>query len=134
MYVVIIGSGRTGSRLAGLLSKKGHDVVVIDQNNRQFRRLPVEFSGFKVEGDALEHEILDKAKMQNADIIVVTTGNDKVNYMVAQMARILYSVSSVLVRVIDPEKEELFVEDEGIETFSPLSLLVNDFIDRIKGE
>lgn len=134
MYIVIIGSGRTGSRLAGLLSEKGHDVVVVDQDGSQFRRLPVEFSGFKVEGDALEHEVLKETKMQNADIVVVTTGNDKINYMVAQMARVLYDVVTVLVRVINPEKEELFAIDEGIETFSPLSLLVNDFIERIERE
>jgi len=52
MFIVIIGCGRTGSRLAGHLSSAGHDLVVVDQNEETFQDLPVEFSGFEITGNA----------------------------------------------------------------------------------
>src|SRR6056297_52932 len=108
MYIVIIGCGRTGSNLAGLLSQKGHDVVVVDKDEHRFNKLPVEYSGFKVEGDTLEHEVLKNAKIGTADIIVITTGNDRINYMVTQMAREIFEVPMVMVRIVDPEKKDMF--------------------------
>ena len=132
MYIVIIGSGRTGSKLAGVLSKNGHEVVVIDKDNQKFKKLSIEFSGFTIEGDALEHEILRKAKLEKAELAVVTTDNDKVNYMLAQMAKNIFNVNKTLVRIIDPEREKMLAGVENIETFSPLSLLVEAFGKRIK--
>lgn len=127
MFVVIVGSGRTGSKLAGSLSKMGHDVVIVDKDSDKFSKLPIEYSGFKIEGDALELEVLKNARIDQADVIVVTTDNDKVNYMVTQMARLIFNVPRVLVRVIDPDKGKLFEKDPAVETYSPLSLLVHEF-------
>lgn len=134
MYMVVIGSGETGSKLAGLLSEKGHDVVIIDRDAHQFAKLPITFSGFKVEGDALEQEILKNARIEKADKVIITTGNDKVNYMITQIARHIFEVPSVLVRVISPEKVELFEKDPVVKTLSPLSLLVNEFVSRVEGD
>ncbi len=133
MFIVIIGCGRTGSKLAGLLSQEGHDVVVVDKNKDRFNKLPVEYSGFKVEGDTLEHEVLKNAKIETADLIVITTGNDKINYMVTQMAKEIFEVPVIMVRIIDPDKEEMFAELPTVETFSPINLLVDSFIEKIDG-
>ncbi|MFW6035599.1 MAG: potassium channel family protein [Halothermotrichaceae bacterium] len=133
MYVVIIGSGRTGSMLAGLLSQKGCDVVIIDKDESQFEFLSVEFSGFRVEGDALEQEVLKQAKIEQADSVLITTGNDKANYMIAQMASVLFEVSSIMVRVVDPEKDKLFDDNPSITTLSPISLLVDEMVDKLMG-
>ncbi|MFW5788075.1 MAG: potassium channel family protein [Halanaerobiales bacterium] len=132
MYIVIVGSGRTGAKLGDLLSKNGHEVVVIDKKSQQFRKLSIEFSGFNIEGDAMENEILKKAKTHKADMMVVTTGSDKVNYMVTQLAREFFSVPAILVRVIDPSRKKLFSDLENVETYSPLDLLVDAFINRIE--
>ncbi|MFW5982109.1 MAG: potassium channel family protein [Halanaerobiaceae bacterium] len=134
MYIVVVGCGRAGSKLAGLLSEKGHDLVIIDKDAEQFVRLPIAFSGFKVEGDAFEHEVLNNAKIDQADKVIIITGSDKVNYMVTQLARHTFKVPQVLVRVIDPEKAKLFQKDPAVVTLSPLSLLVEEFASRIEGD
>lgn len=131
MFVVIIGSGRTGSKLAGYLSRENHDVVIVDKDSKQFNKLPVEYSGFTIEGDALEHSVLENARMGKAEIVVITTGSDKVNYMVTQMAREFFSITRILVRIVDPDKEELFADISDVETYSPLDLLVDKFVERI---
>lgn len=132
MYIVVIGSGRTGSSLASRLSRQEHDVVIVDREAEKFNNLSIEFSGFKVEGDALEHDILKQANLDQAELAVITTGNDKVNYMLTQMARVSFQVPRVMVRVIDPEKEDMFRNDSGVEPVSPLGLLVDEFSSRIE--
>lgn len=132
MYIVIIGCGRTGSRLGGLLSETGHDVVVIDNNEKNFSKLPVAFSGFRIEGDAMEHEVLEEAKLAQSDIIAITTGDDRINFMIAQLADKIFNVARIFVRLVDPAKENMFVDIPSVEIFSPINLLVDSFVSKIE--
>ena len=50
--IVIAGSSQWGARLAGQLSGKGYDVVVVDSRRDAFRKLPEDFNGNQVEGYA----------------------------------------------------------------------------------
>ena len=45
VHVVVVGCGRVGSELAGLLEKSGHTVAVVDKRPTAFRRLPTGFGG-----------------------------------------------------------------------------------------
>ncbi|MCK8817961.1 TrkA family potassium uptake protein [Natroniella sulfidigena] len=130
MYILIIGCGKTGSYLANLLSKEEENVVVIDKDATSFEELSAEFTGFTVEGDATEIEVLKDAKLAKADSVVVTTDDDNVNAMIAQIASELYQVPKVLVRVLDPQKEVIYKELDVI-TMTPTSLLVDKFKDKI---
>lgn len=132
MFIVIIGCGRTGSQLADLLSQEGHEVVIVDKNNKKFKNLNVNFSGFTVEGDGMEHEVLKKARIDQAEVVVITTGNDNINYMLAQLSREIFEVPQVLVRVKDPDKAEMFQEISSVATLSQINLLVDAFSNKIK--
>ena len=48
MHIIIVGCGRVGASAAAALSREGHTVVVIDRNEKSFRRLPESFTGTKV--------------------------------------------------------------------------------------
>ena len=39
MNIIVVGSGRVGSRIAGLFANNGHNVVVIDNNPTAFLSL-----------------------------------------------------------------------------------------------
>ena len=54
MHVVVVGCGRVGSELAGLLEKQGHTVAVIDKRKTAFRRLATGFSGYRIVGFGFE--------------------------------------------------------------------------------
>ena len=43
MNVIVMGCGRLGSRIAGILDSEGHSVTVLDVNESAFRRLPEGF-------------------------------------------------------------------------------------------
>lgn len=130
-YVVVVGCGRLGSLLAGLLSQAGSSVVVVDQREEAFALLAPEFSGFRLHGDATEREVLRAAKIDKADCLLATTENDNVNLMVAQVARTVFRVPKVLARVEDPRREKVYRE-LGIETVSPTKLSAEAFLGTLR--
>ncbi len=131
-YIVIVGCGRLGSLLAGQLSSQGHSVVVIDQREICFNNLSSEFSGFSVVGDAAEIATLRQAKVSKADCLLAVTSEDNINLMVAQIARTVFEVPTVLARVFDPAREAIYQELE-IDTISPTQLSADQFLQKLEG-
>ena len=130
-YIIIVGCGRLGSLLASTLSNQGTSVVVIDKNESTFDSLSLEFSGFQILGDAAELGVLRAAKIDQADCLLAVTGNDNLNLMVAQLAKILFDVPMVLVRLIDPDREAIY-QDFGLVTISPTKLAAQAFIQTLE--
>jgi trk system potassium uptake protein TrkA len=126
MYTLIVGCGKAGSNLANSLSIGGYDVVVIDNREEAFNNLSAEFTGFTLLGDATEFEVLKEAKMEQADVVIVTTTDDNVNSMVAQIAKEIFEVSKVVARVFAPRREEIY-NQLGIKTICPTTLSVSEF-------
>ncbi|MCF7804946.1 MAG: TrkA family potassium uptake protein [Candidatus Marinimicrobia bacterium] len=130
-YIVVIGCGRLGSLLANRTSKAGHSVVVVDTEKRAFEKLATGFSGFRIEGNTTELAVLKKAKLDQADVVFVTTRDDTINLTVAQIASRIFSVPKVVARVFDPEREEIYHTQE-IETISPTILAGEEFLSAIQ--
>jgi trk system potassium uptake protein TrkA len=130
LFIVIVGCGRLGSHLANRLSRAGHGVVVIDTDERAFGNLSPEYSGFRVEGDATELAVLRQAKVDQADMVIATTRDDNVNLMVAQVARVVFSVPRVLGRVFEPARKPIY-HRLGIESICPTSVAGELFLESI---
>lgn len=126
-YVIIAGCGRLGSMLANHLSRAGNSVVVIDRDERTFRKLSAEFSGFRISSNAVEVAALRQAQIEKADVLLATTNVDNVNLMVAQMAKIVFNVPLVLARVYEPSHETIYHE-LGIRVISPTQLSADAFL------
>ena len=102
MNVIVVGCGRLGSILAYQLSKNGHQVTIIDQNEATFGNLPPDFRGRTIEGDILSRDVLHRAEFAHADALAVVTNYDTLNAVVAHMAKIVYHIPRVVVRNYDP--------------------------------
>lgn len=126
-YIVIVGCGRLGSLLAGRLSQQGDSVVVIDREEHPFEALPAAFSGFCIQGNAVDLEVLQRAKTDQADGFVAATDQDNVNLTVAQIARVVFGVETVVARVSDPANEQLY-RTLGVATVSPTQWLEEAFL------
>lgn len=129
--IVIVGCGRLGGALANQLSKDGHRLVVIDRNPSAFDKLTVDFSGYKILGDAVERHILEQARIGQADYLFATTTEDNINLMVAQVAKVIFNVPTVVARVFDPGREQVYSEF-GIDTVSPTRLMSNVFLELVQ--
>ena len=116
-----MGCGRTGSQLATMLDAEGHQITIIDTNDYSFRRLPPDFKGTALVGDGTDNEILKKAGIEEADAFVAVTQGDNRNIMSAQIAKHIFKVPKVLLRIYDPLRRELYT-NLGLETFSPTTI------------
>lgn len=121
MKVVIMGCGRVGGRLAGLLAIEEHDVTILDLNDYSFRRLPPKFGGTALVGNGTDEDALIKAGIEKADAFIALTQGDNRNIMACQIAKHIFNVPRVLCRTYDPLRRELF-GSLGIESFSPTTI------------
>ena len=116
-----MGCGRVGAQLATLLDSDGHTVTILDREPYSFRRLPSDFSGTALLGNALDEEILRKAGIEEADAFVAVTQGDNRNVMAAQIAKHIFNVPKVLCRIYDPLRRDLY-EALGLEAISPTTI------------
>jgi len=121
MKVVIMGCGRVGGRLAGLLESDGHDVTVLDNDSYSFRRLPPGFRGTALLGNGIDADVLRRAGIEEADVFVAVTQGDNRNVMSCQIARHIFNVPRVVCRIYDPLRRDLF-EELGLEAISPTTI------------
>lgn len=130
-FVVIVGCGRLGSYIADTLSGDEFSVVVIDLRPEAFEGLSTAFSGFRIEGDATEYAVLQEAKVKKADILAAVTDNDNINLLVAQMAKAVFGVKTVLARIYEKDREALCGRMD-IETICPSRILGDLFLKAIR--
>ena len=131
MKVVIMGCGRTGAQLAGLLDTDQHQVTILDTNTYSFRRLPPDFGGTALLGNGIDEELLKKAGIEEADAFVALTQGDNRNVMAAQIAKHIFNVPKVICRIYDPIRRELY-NTLGIEAFSPTTIFSQMLKERLE--
>jgi len=131
MKVVIMGCGRVGAQLAGLLDSDGHSVTILDTDAYSFRRLPPTFSGTALIGNGLNEEVLRKAGIEEADAFVALTQGDNRNVMASQIAKHIFNVPRVVCRVYDPLRQELYSTLE-VEAFSPTTIFAQMLRERLE--
>lgn len=108
MHVIVVGCGRVGSQLATMLSVEGHNVVVIDKDERSFRRLGGTFNGVTVKGLGFDEDVLREADIGSADAFAAVTDLDNTNLMAAEVARKLFGVRQVVARLYNPSRERTY--------------------------
>src|SRR5579862_7198247 len=106
--VIVIGCGRVGSAVALDLRNAGWEVSVIDEREDAMVRLGDVWSGEFHVGHGMDIQLLQRAGIEDADAVVVTTDGDNSNIVIGQMAQKKFDVRSVIVRILDPARAEFF--------------------------
>jgi trk system potassium uptake protein TrkA len=133
MFVIIMGCGRVGARLANLLVDAGHEVTILDVNSQAFWRLGPDFKGTTMVGNGIDVDVLRRAGIERADAFAACTQGDNRNIMASQIARHIFKVPKVVTRIYDPIRQQTFAE-LGLETISPTVLGANAFMEAIVGQ
>lgn len=121
---MIVGCGRVGSQIAAEMDRTGHDVVIVDRDPVSFSRaasrgvLTKEFNGDQVVGNGTDADVLRRAGIEHADGFVAVTEGDNRNIMAAQIAKHVFKVPHVVVRIYDPERAEAYAK-LGLNTICP---------------
>jgi len=132
MKVVLMGCGRVGARVASILDHNGHAVTVIDTEARAFRRLSPEFGGDTVLGTGIDEDVLKSAGIETADAFIAVTNGDNRNIMAGQVARTMFNVREVIVRIYDPVREDTY-RRLGLTTICPTTTISALIIDHVMG-
>ena len=121
MEILIVGGGGVGCTLAHRLIRRGENVVVVDIDPENCRRVE-ELGVPAVEGDAGDVAVLTKAGIKNARYLVATTDQDGVNLLVCQVAKnkFRFGENKLVARVNDPKNLSTF-RDLGIRSMSPIT-------------
>lgn len=130
MYIIIAGCGKLGSNLALKLSRDGHDVVIIDNDVKNFSQLENGFNGIVITGLPIDEDVLREANIEACDAIAAVTSDDNMNIMISQIAKQIYNVKTVLTRAYDPEREEVLLS-MGYDVVCSTTLGVNAFSEKI---
>jgi len=114
MRIVIVGAGKTGEFLAEKLVRS-HEVSVIDVRPERVERVRQMLPDANVyEGDACEPDVLERAGIVGANLVVAATGDDEDNLVVSMLAK-HFEVERVFARVNHPSNEWLFDKDWGVD-------------------
>lgn len=122
MNIVIIGCGRVGAFLAGLLDEDGHAVTVVDVERSSFDHLPQSFRGNTLLGSGTDLDTLRQAGVENAEALFALTQGDNRNLMAAQIAKEIFGVRRVIAKVNDPIRARLY-RTQGLTTISRTTIL-----------
>ncbi|GAA1209297.1 MULTISPECIES: potassium channel family protein [Prauserella] len=114
MRVAIAGAGAVGRSIASELIEAGHTVLLIERLSRQFTPEVVEAAEW-VLGDACEMSTLEASGIERCDVVIAATGDDKVNLVLALLAKTEFAVQRVVARVNNPANEWLFNESWGVD-------------------
>ena len=132
--VAIGGCGRTGASIAAALCRPGRTVHILDASVDAFNHLSrdVVERGLLVPylADITLESELRKAGVQDSDVFIATAGTDAVNIMAAQIARHILDVNSVVCRLDDPVKRDLY-EGLDITTISHTEILRDLALERL---
>jgi trk system potassium uptake protein TrkA len=116
MRVLIVGGGKIGRHLAGLLLGDQHQITVVEQGTGALedlrRRVP---AAAVIAGSGTDLEVLERAGVRAANAVAAVTDADETNLVVTSLARSQFQVPRIIARVNDPRNAWLFTPDMGVD-------------------
>jgi trk system potassium uptake protein TrkA len=107
MYIVIMGGGRVGLRLAISLVAVGLDVILIENDSDLCSNAASELDAMVICGNGTDIKTLLEANIADADVFVAATGNDEANLLSCILVKD-YKIPKVIARVSNPDHDEAF--------------------------
>ncbi len=120
MFVIIVGGGKVGSYLTRALIQQGHEVVVVEKDDRKAKMLD-RLIDRKVTlvGDGCDPAILESAGVTRADVVVADTGDDEDNLVVVLLTK-KKSKARCIARVNNPANTLIF---DSLDTEDPVTTI-----------
>jgi trk system potassium uptake protein TrkA len=112
--VAIAGAGAVGRSIARELVANEHDVLLIDKDPHKVEPDRIRGANWLL-GDACELANLENAHLEEYEVVIGATGDDKVNLVVSLLAKTEFSVRRVVARINHPANEWLFTEAWGVD-------------------
>ena len=108
MFIIIVGCGEVGYNLARMLCYEHHDIVLIEEKNERLKKAQDHLDVKVLQGSGSDFSTLEKAGIDNADMLVAVTDKDEVNILSCMIAN-QYGVKKKVARV----KNKRFAQEDA---------------------
>lgn len=120
MFILIVGGGKVGSNLSRALVNQGHEIVVVEKDERKAKMLERLIDRqVTVVGDGCDPLVLDGAGVARADVVVADTGDDEDNLVVVLLSK-KKSKARCIARVNNPANKLIF---DSLDTEDPVTVI-----------
>ncbi|MDE5708537.1 MAG: Trk system potassium transporter TrkA [Alistipes sp.] len=118
MNMVLAGAVEMGRHLARMLSGHGHDITVVDGDQKLLTEVGSLADVITVEGDSTAFAVLRKASVRRCDLFIAVNHEENDNIVAAMLAKKLGAKKSIA-RIdnneyLEPNNKEIFI-DMGID-------------------
>ena len=121
MKIIIVGDGKVGATLVEHLSQEGHDIIVIDKNQKIIEQLTNSHDVMGICGNGASYDVQIEAGVSDAQLFIAATSSDELNILSCLMAKKAGAEHTIArVRTPDYLKQIPFFKDE-----LGLSMVVN---------
>ena len=116
MKVIIVGGGKVGTYLASLLLSNGHQVKLLEDNEKLFNKAAKDLpKDILINGNATEPEVLEKVGIDSVDVLAAVSDEDQKNLVVSTLAKMEFGVPKVIARVNNPKNAWLYNSEMGVD-------------------
>jgi trk/ktr system potassium uptake protein len=133
MKAVFVGSSTLTVMTTRLLLKRGHEVVIVEQDKTRIESLADELACGFVQGDGSKPAILRETDPAHTDFLFCLTDNDQTNIIAGMVGRSL-GFARVVTKIEDPEFEHICLE-LGLEDMIRPALTIGRYLaDMLEGQ
>ena len=122
MNIIIAGTGKVGLTLARQLAAENHNVTLIDTDSSVLQSAAERLDVMAVCGNCASREVLERAGVSGADLLIAATNADEVNLLCCMTAHGISEKLHTIARIRTPEYAE---QVRTMPEIFPLSLTVN---------
>lgn len=101
--IVIAGDGKVGAMLTKQLSAEGYDLTLIDADLKVLESTEERYDIITVQGNCASMEILERAGIKDADLLIAVTNADEINLLCCMTAHGMNPDIHTIARIRNPE-------------------------------
>ncbi|WP_433634362.1 NAD-binding protein [Halomicrococcus sp. NG-SE-24] len=120
----VLGGAHLGTSIARRLHAEGHPVSIVDETHDS-----TELPG--LHGNPENIQVLEEAGVSETSTVIVATSRDSRNLLIAQLVRVHFDVSEILVLVNTPDRYDL-VAEVGHEPICATTVLSDTVLDSLE--
>ncbi len=89
MKIVIIGAGSVGFQLAKMISRREHDVILVERDQERIDKVSEQLDCRFVVGNGVSPQVMREIGMTDCDLVAAVTDRDEINIITCQTAHAL---------------------------------------------
>lgn len=122
MKIIVVGCGKIGATLIESLESEGHDITVVDRDQKVIDEISNIYDVMCVCGNGVDNDTLKEADVANAELLISVTNSDEINMLICFIAKKMGAAYTVA-RVRNPEFNDKRMDQ--VKQYLDISLTIN---------